>query len=353
MLDEHGILRVDGRIGAAKDAAMDVKYPVILPKKHRITFLLIDHLHRQYRHGSNETVVNEARQRFYIPQLRSLVKKVSRECQICKIRRSTPKVPQMAPLPPSRLSSYVRPFSYVGLDYFGPLQVKVGRSLVKRWVALFTCLTVRAVHVELAFNLTTESCIKCVRRFLDRRGSPIEIYSDNGTNFQGAERLLRQQINEGLAATYTNTTTACHAAAWRFIPPGAAHMGGSWERLVRSIKVALPDAYDNDRLNDENLLTLLVEAEAIVNSRPLTYLPLDSEEQESLTPNHFLLGSSSGARQPVGNTGGDESKILKQSWTAIQKQLDRFWKRWVREYLPTLIKRTNGLHRSRTSKSTI
>lgn len=240
----------------------------------------------------------------------------------------------MAPLPEARLSPYVRPFSYVGLDYFGPLLVKVGRSHVKRWIALFTCLTVRAVHLEVASSLTTESCVMCVRRFVCRRGSPVELHSDNGTNFQGAERLLREQINEGLVATFTSTTTR-----WRFIPPGAPHMGGAWERMVRSIKAALGNVYSDEKLDDESLQTLLVEAEAMVNSRPLTYLPLDSAEQEALTPNHFLLGSSSGVRQPVvGATSG--SSILKRSWTGIQKKLDGFWKRWVLEYLPTLTKRT-------------
>ncbi|XP_058817850.1 uncharacterized protein LOC131681156 [Topomyia yanbarensis] len=311
VLDENGILRVDSRLNTAKNIAMQTNFPIILPKKHPLAYLIVDHFHRQYRHANSETVVNEVRQLYNIPQLRPLVKNVARNCQECKIAKSMPRIPRMAPLPNARLALFTRPFTYVGVDLFGPLLVKLGRSNVKRWVALYTCLTTRAVHVEVVYNLSTEAFVMSMRRFVARRGSPVEVYSDNGTNFQGANRLLQEQIQkiaEGMAATFTNTTTR-----WVFNPPGAPHMGGSWERLMRSIKVAMAAVNSSGRkLDDEGLLTLIVEAESIVNSRPLTYMPLDSEEQEAITPNHFLLGSSNGVRQP----------------------------RWVREFLPTLTRRT-------------
>lgn len=136
-----------------------------------------------------------------------------------------------------------------------------------------------------------------------------------------------------MAETFTNTTTK-----WVFIPPSAPHMGGSWERMVRSVKVAMEAANGGRRLDDEGLITLAVEAEGIVNSRPLTYLPLDSEEAEALTPNHFILGSSSGVRQPAMKPA-DEAVALRNSWGQIQVQTDVFWKRWTREYLPTLTRR--------------
>ncbi|XP_058829331.1 uncharacterized protein LOC131688812 [Topomyia yanbarensis] len=131
-----------------------------------------------------------------------------------------------------------------------------------------------------------------------------------------------------------NTTTT-----WVFNPPGAPHMGGAWERLVRSIKVAMAAVNSSGRkLDDEGLLTFIIEAESIVNSRPLTYMPLDFEEQEAITPNHFLLGCSNGVRQPVVATT-DEVSALRNSWKQIQYQLDVFWQRWVREFLPTLTRR--------------
>ncbi|XP_055629180.1 uncharacterized protein LOC129770390 [Toxorhynchites rutilus septentrionalis] len=212
--------------------------------------------------------------------------------------------------------------------------VKIGRSNVKRWVALFTCLTIRAVHLEVAFNLNTQSCIMCFRRFVDRRGAPLEVYTDNGTNFQGAERVLRQQVNSGLAETFTNANTR-----WFFNPPSAPHMGGVWERMVRSIKTAINSIDTGKKLDDEGFSTLLAEAESIVNSRPLTYLPLETEAQEALTPNHFLLGSSNGIKQPTASPINQREAIL-NSWNQIRHQLDLFWHRWLKEYLPTISRRT-------------
>ncbi|XP_053687243.1 uncharacterized protein LOC128736780 [Sabethes cyaneus] len=337
ILDDQGVLRVDGRIGALQVASVDQKCPIILPRQHYMTFLLIDSYHRKYLHANSETIVNEVRQRFYVPRLRVLVKSVANRCQWCKIKKARPSVPRMAPLPVARLSPFIRPFSYVGLDYFGPIIVKVGRANAKRWIALFTCLTVRAVHVEVAFDLSTRSCICCIRRFIGRRGAPIEIYSDNGRNFTGAEHILKEQvkrIHEDTAGIFTNANTK-----WFFIPPLTPHMGGSWERLVRSIKIAMNSLPQERRFDDEALYTVAVDAEAIVNTRPLTYLPLDAAEKEALTPNHFLLGSSSGVKQPAVKMI-DSVKAISGSWHMIQHTLDLFWKRWIREYLPTLTKRT-------------
>ncbi|XP_058811097.1 uncharacterized protein LOC131675992 [Topomyia yanbarensis] len=289
MLDDKGLLRRSSRARKATYLPFDTRFPILLPREHKVTTLLADWYHCYYRHANMETVSNEMRQCYMIPRLRTLVRKVSQACQYCKILKAQPRIPPMAPLPSARLANHVRPFTYVGIDYFGPLLVKIGRSSVKRWIALFTCLTVRAVHLEVAYSMSTASCISCIRRFVSRRGSPIEFFTDNGTNFQGADRILREQINQGLSATFTNTSTK-----WTFIPPGAPHMGGAWERLVRSVKAAMGDAYADGKLDDEGLLTLVTEVECLVNTRPLTYLPLDSEESEALTPNHFLIGSSSG-----------------------------------------------------------
>ncbi|XP_055633977.1 uncharacterized protein LOC129774286 [Toxorhynchites rutilus septentrionalis] len=110
-------------------------------------------------------------------------------------------------------------------------------------------------------------------------------------------------------------------------------MGGLWERMVRSIKNAMKSIPQDDKLDDEGLQTVLVEAEEIVNSRPLTYLPLDSAEREALTPNHFILGSSSGVVQPITKLE-DSANELNASWNLVQKRIDHFWRRWVEETKP-------------------
>ncbi|XP_062704433.1 uncharacterized protein LOC134286777 [Aedes albopictus] len=334
-LDERGVLRMRGRIGAAAFIPTETKFPAILPRQHIITFLLTDWYHRRFRHANRETVANEIRQRFEIAKLRALIQKVMKACMMCKVARATPNPPAMAPLPAARLQPFVRPFTFVGLDYFGPVLVKVGRSQVKIWVALFTCLTIRAVHLEVVHSLSTESCVMAVRRFIARRGTPAEFYTDNGTCFQGANKELEKEKldarNNALAATFTTTTTK-----WRFIPPAAPHMGGAWERLVRSVKVALGTVATAPRTPDDEVLeTALLEAEALINARPLTYIPLESADKEALTPNHFLLGTSNGDKvAPFGPV--DNPAVLRSGWRLSQSITQEFWARWLKEYLPVI-----------------
>ncbi|XP_055918440.1 uncharacterized protein LOC129950533 [Eupeodes corollae] len=339
-LDENHLIRANGRISLKQELNQDLRLPVILPRYHRITVLIIEDVHCHFNHQSDETVVNTLRQKFYISQLRSALKAIKKLCPRCKINKARPHPPIMAPLPQARLASFCRPFSYVGVDYFGPLCVTVGRRTEKRWGVLLTCLTVRAVHIEVAHTLTTDSCILCLRNFIARRGTPIEFHSDNGTNFCGAERELREAAasirKDKLMETFTTTITQ-----WKFIPPGSPHMGDSWERLVRSIKNVLYSIMPSRNPNDELLRSMLIESENIVNSRPLTYIPIDPTNPEALTPNHFLLGSQCGSK-PLAQFD-DDATVLRKNWLISQQFADRFWKRWIAEYLPTLTRRTKWL----------
>ncbi|XP_058827115.1 uncharacterized protein LOC131687094 [Topomyia yanbarensis] len=266
----------------------------------------------------------------------------------CKVYKATPTTPRMGPLPPARLGAFNRPFSFVGLDYFGSMQVRVGRTRVKRWVALFTCLSIRAVHLEVVHSLSTMSCKMAIRRFVARRGSPVEFYSDNGTNFVGASNELKSElksINGELAETFTNAKTK-----WLFNPPSSPHMGGAWERLVRSVKAAFFAMSTSRCPDEETFATLLVEAEGIVNSRPLTFVPLEAGTQEALTPNHFLLASSNGVVQPA-RTLSELKSVGRSDWNLCRHLVDLFWRRWVKEYLPMITRRTKWLKDTRSLQS--
>ncbi|XP_053663492.1 uncharacterized protein LOC128712627 [Anopheles marshallii] len=336
-IDERGILRMRGRLTNCTLLGDSLRKPVILPRRHPVTDLVIKDFHERYCHQSHRTVVGQLRTRYHIPKLLVEFNRVRRGCQHCKIRDAAPNPPLMGNIPRQRVAVNQRAFTYTGLDYFGPILVVVGRHSEKRWGALFTCLTTRAVHLELAFALTNASCILAIRRFIARRGSPREILSDRGTNFVGAAR----ELNVALKDVDENALMSRFSGPelkWSFNPPAAPHFGGSWERLVQSVKKILC-SFELPRLpTDEILMSTLTEVEMMINSRPLTYVPLDEESDSPITPNHLLLGSSDGSKPAA--CFDDSPTGIRTSLGALHVNAEIFWKRWIADYLPTLTRRT-------------
>lgn len=336
-LDADSILRMKGRIDGARELSMDSKRPIVLPRESRITKLLLSEFHSEFFHQNHETVVNEVRQRFYIPRLRVILKKTRKDCQMCKIKKAHPIPPQMADLPKARLATRFVPYSYVGIDFFGPLFVTVGRHTEKRWGVLFTCLTIRAIHIEIAPGLDTNSCILCIQNFIADHGPVIEFHSDCGTNFKGSDNVLQEEISKidpvRLQTEFTTTYTK-----WIFNPPASPHMGGSWERLIRTVKSAMYEVMPTRTPKEDMLRNLLKQIQNVVNSRPLTFIPLDVEGDEALTPNHFIKLSSNGSK-PSCEIELD-GPYLRESWKESQRLTELFWKRFVKEYLPTIARRT-------------
>lgn len=332
ILDDEGLLRMKGRLN---NQEIPTNYPIILPRDHKITHLIMKNMHHRYHHHNHETVINETRQLYWIPKLRTLAKRIRNECNFCKRQNARPSQPLEADLPKMRLAVGSRPFTYTGLDYFGPVEVVVRRRREKRWVALFTCLTVRGIHLEVAHTLTANSATMCLRRFIARRGLPYEIWSDNGSNFRKASSDLKNALSEfspeQVAMSFDNVR-------WKFIPPLSPNMGGAWERLVRSVKNTLGHVLPNVLFNDEQLLSALAEVEHIINSRPLTYMPVEPDALEALTPNHLILGSSSGSKTP--GIFPENELAIRNRYIKTQQFADSFWRRWVLEYLPTITRRT-------------
>jgi len=193
-------------------------------------------------------------------------------------------------LPAERLTPNKPPFYCIGVDFFGPFTVRQARSYVKRYGCIFTCFASRAVHLEVAHALTVDSFINAYRRVSSRRGKVHTLYSDNGTNFVGAEKERRVSLIEW-NQNVLHKQLCQRGVRWQFNPPLASHMGGIWERVIRSVKKILFALLSEQRLTDESLATLLTEMEYILNSRPLTPVVMDSECQEPHTPNHLLLAS--------------------------------------------------------------
>jgi transposase InsO family protein len=336
MLYDDELLRVRGRLGASTELSFDERHPVILDGSCHITRLLVQHYHTRALHANHETVVNNVRERFWVTSIRPTVKAVVARCQYCRVQRARPNPPKMGDLPLVRLTTTRRAFVNCGIDYFGPMQITIGRRREKRWGVLFTCLATRAVHLELAASLSSDSAILALRRLIARRGQPATILSDCGTNFVGANKELRAALR-GLNARRLQGEALTKGIDWRFNPPAAPHMGGVWERLVRSVKNALNATLRERAPSEEVLHTVLLEAELVVNSRPLSYVASDPDEPVVLTPNHLLLGTAAGDTR---STTYDPSDVdARRQWKKANGLAEMFWRRWTREYLPTLQRR--------------
>ena len=176
----EGILRVGGRIRHAP-IPLDAIHPMLLPKDHPISSIIVRHYHESLGHAGREHVLSAIRQRFWILKARSLVRQILRKCLNCRKRNEAPMQQLMADLPKERLIPYEPPFTYTGVDFFGPFHVKRGRGSDKVYRCIFTCFTSRAVHIEDVSSLETDAFIQALRRFISNRGCPKEIWSDNGT----------------------------------------------------------------------------------------------------------------------------------------------------------------------------
>ena len=331
---EDGLLRVGGRLQRS-DRPYESKHPVILPKRGHVTELLIRDTHETLGHQGREHVLARLRAQYWILSVRAEVRSVLKKCVSCKRRQARVVTQLMSDLPEDRITPGDPPFTNVGVDFFGPFVVKIGRRQEKRYGVIFTCLTVRAVHIEVASSLSTDSFINALRRFISRRGPVRTMRSDNGTNFVGAERELREEI-EKMNQDVVHDAMLRRGIEWIFNPPGASHFGGSWERQIRSIRKILGAILGQQRLDDEGLHTLLCEVECILNSRPLTYVSSDIGDLEPLTPDHFLHLRGGAADAPGTFTCDD---VYRRRWRHVQYLAGLFWTRWVREYLPTLQKR--------------
>ncbi|UYV80978.1 hypothetical protein LAZ67_19002335 [Cordylochernes scorpioides] len=289
-LDDEGLLRVGGRLQRS-NLSSNQKHPMILPKKHHITRLIIQEYHQRYLHAGPHLVLSLIRNKYWILGGREIVRRVVKNCLICfKLRART--VEQiMGNLPPDRVNPS-RPFLKTGIDIAGPFGLRPSlirsKSVIKAYVVLFVCFAVKAVHLEMVTSLSTNSFIAALRRFISRRGRPSDIYSDNGTNFKGTQRILREQF-EIINAIETREFISEELITWHFIPPSAPHFGGLWEANIKSVKGHIIKAGRTSLMNPEEFATLLCQIEACLNSRPLVESSSDPNDLQALTPGHFLI----------------------------------------------------------------
>ena len=242
----------------------------------------------------------------------------------------------MADLPPSRVAPLTPPFYFTSCDYFGPYSVRIGRNkTTKHYGVIFTCLNTRAVHLDLAVDCSTMEFIQVLRRFFALRGVPSLMISDNGTQFVGAERQLREMI-EGWDKGKLREYSAEKGMQWQFTTPGAPHQNGCAEALVKSCTIALKKAIGDQVLTPMELKTYLLESANLVNQRPIGRIPNDPDDGSYICPNDILLGRAS-SRVPQGPFRETKNPRLRVEF--VQKIVDSFWNRWTRDVFPSLVPR--------------
>ena len=326
---KDGMLRVGGRLGRA-DMQFSERCPLVLPSQHEVTSLLVRHYHEELCHLGVAAVLGRSRERYWIIKGHATVRRELNRCVVCRKVKGRQLQQRMADLPYERVADGDPAFTFTGVDCFGPFYATLGRGRrqEKRHGVIFTCMTIRAIHLEVVEDLAADSVLRAIRRFMARRGHVRLLQSDNGTNFVGARReLLRSLASEEVLTSVTGSGTT-----WKFNPPQASHFGGVWERMIRTVRRALEAVMGGKTYSDDALRTMFCEVEAAVNCRPLTIVGEDPDA-EPLTPQRLL---SLGRSMPLENSTENARVDCVKRWRQVQGVATQFWRRWCREYRSSL-----------------
>ena len=331
-LDGKGLVRIGGRIDTS-GLPFHIKHPLVLPKDSPISLAILRHYHMKAAHQGRAMTVNTVRSSgFWILHASRVASSLISKCVTCRKNRSSLCDQKMGSLPFDRIENGP-PFTNVGVDFFGPFLIKEGRKEMKRWGCIFTCLSSRAVHLEVATSLSADGFINVLRRFLSIRGPVALIRCDQGTNFVGASSELKAALQEN--DEKLREYLCQNSCEFTFNVPHASRMGGAWERCIRTVRSVLAALMKDHGtiLDDDSLRTVLAEAAAIVNSRPLSVDNLfDPTAPLPITPNHLLTMKTSTVMPPPGNFIRADIYSRKR-WRRVQYLMNVFWSRWKREYV--------------------
>jgi len=344
-LDEDGVLRVGGRLQQSSLGSYQ-KHPIILPGKSHISTLIVRHYHQSVRHQGRHLTEGAVRSGgYWITGVKRLISSILHSCVQCRKLRGKEEVQLMSDLPADRLE-HTPPFTNVGVDAFGPWTIMTrrtrgGSANSKRWAILFTCLTTRAIHIELVEEMSSSAFINALKRFEALRGK-VKLYrSDRGTNFVGATDSLKidaVNVEEKKIVDHLYQT----GTKWIFNAPHSSHMGGVWERLIRICRKILESMLAETpykTLTHEVLSTFMAEVCAIVNNRPIINVSTDPENPFILSP-ATILTQKVGIDHVEDSVGEIDTKdLLKTEWKRVSALSEIFWNRWKKEYLHTLQER--------------
>lgn len=331
-LDTNHIMRVGGRLDNSP-YSYDTKHPIILCSKHHLTKIIFRHFHIKCLHAPPRLLLGTIKQSYWPLGGTNLAKSTVNKCVRCFRFKSETVQPIMGQLPASR-TDLEFPFLHCSVDYAGPVLIadRKGRGcrLIKSFLAIFICSSTKSCHIELVTALSSEAYIAALKRFVSRRGTPLTITSDNGTNFVGASNELAQFLSQ----SDLEGQVAQEGIEFKFIPAYTPHFNGLAEAAVRSTKHHLKRLLQTTHLTYEEMATCLTEIEAVLNSRPLIPFSTDPSDFSALTPSHFLLGRSlmSIPQPPVSDVNINRLDRFKR----IQLIKQHFWNRFSVEYVGLL-----------------
>lgn len=323
-------MRITGRLSNIEETPNERK-PIILDYKHPMVRQLVQQAHEDTCHGGVQLCTQYMRNKYWIIQSRRVIRSVVFQClRCCRYKQETARQ-LMADIPKYRLEP-TPAFYHCGVDYAGPIEIKVSRNVKQSaYIAVFVCMVYKAVHLEAVSGLDSESFIAALNRLIHLRAGAIHhMYSDNGRNFVGANRIIRE-ARELWLDTNVQKHLQDSNIEWHFNPPKAPHQGGLWEAAVKSMKKHLKRVVGAQLLNYEQLATVLAKISACLNSRPITPMSSDPSDFQTLTPGHFLTGQQ---------ILGPYETLLKEipmnrltAWQRVQKMQHDFWDRWSKEYV--------------------
>ena len=344
-VDTNGVLRVGGRLRRAS-LEFGERHPVLIPNKNHVADLTTRHYHGQVHHQGRQITHGAIRQAgFWLVGGHNTVTRELSKCVTCKTLRGTAMEQRMADLPADRME-VAPPFTNVDFDVFGPWKIRSrktrgGAANSKRWGLVFTCLSSRAVHIELLESMDASSFICALRRFFAFRGPVSILRCDRGSNFVGAKSELGDALREMDQRKVKGYVTN-HGCEWIWNPPHASHFGGAWEHQIGTIRRVLDAMFaelGSHQLTHELLVTLMAEVTAVVNARPISALPTDVDEPQPLSPSMLLTMKIRPLGPPPGNFVPPDV-YARRRWRRVQYLADQFWIRWRREYLQSMQTRT-------------
>ena len=332
---ENGIIVVGGRAERWISSTWNREKFVLLPAKHRFSFLVAEKAHIDSGHLGVEATIARIRTKYWIIGVRRMVRSIVARCKICKLKFKKLQSQKMATLPVERLKPSP-PFQNIGLDYFGPFEIKgevQKRVRGKCYGLLFVCDSSRAVHVEITQNYSTDAFLQALRRYASIRGWPQSIHSDNGSQLVGAANELKKAV-AGLNLEEIKAFGPASEINWTFCPADAPWQNGSTEALAKSVKRALNVVMAGKICSFAEMQTVMYEAAQLVNQRPIGRKPLTPDDGTYLCPNDLLLGHCDN-KPPQGPFS--ESANAKQRLNFTQEIINKFWKKWTQEVFPNLV----------------